>query len=368
MVSSRCTDLIAGNGSSVSLSAVRRDLKREIEKLLAVGSNRAFEVWISEEGLPGPGDESAWEHCMALAVDSDLFISIFNGHSGWSRTGETVGICEAELVTAIESNPAKVRIISLAPLQPRAASPEAEWDASFKKYVEELNVFSPTVRNAGDLKAAALKTTQEAVVEMAIRGGRIARSAKGYLGQALAWNRLSFADRKQRIEEELTAALSARAGSRRLDPITIVTQIKSKPVAMRCAGVPASLGIAAARELVGQPFLDDYKLIGRLRSQEIGPVHVIGCHANVTESQARRQLGFPDATIVTTHHGVWVADPVQKIQVLFLRGCVDAASTRLQLQSALTWLDDSHEAEKLVIRAAGRARIARIIAKEAKRR
>ena len=199
---------------------------------------------------------------------------------------------------------------------------------------------------------------------MALRGAFGAPAAKSYLGQALDWNRLNFVGRKARIEAELAHALGQRPKSRVLDRQTVVTSIGSRFIAVHCAGLPAPFGVAAALELVGQPFLKDHELVTLMHAGDAGPVHLIGCHGGVTESQARRQLGFPDAIVVTIPQGVWVADPIQNIQVLFLRSCVDPVSTRVRLQSALEWLDQSGEAQALAERAAKRARIARAVAKE----
>jgi hypothetical protein len=61
-------------------------------------------------------------------------------------------------------------------------------------------------------------------------------------------------------------------------------------------------------------------------------VHVIACHKGVTENQAVGLLGFPDATIVTPAFGVYVADNVQKIQLILLANCRDESSTRYAVQ------------------------------------
>jgi hypothetical protein len=70
------------------------------------------------------------------------------------------------------------------------------------------------------------------------------------------------------------------------------------------------------------------------------------------ERLARVAPGLADAVVVTTPQAVWVADPIQNIQLLFLHNCVDPVSTRMQLQNALEWLDGSGEAEALADRSA----------------
>jgi hypothetical protein len=57
--------------------------------------------------------------------------------------------------------------------------------------------------------------------------------------------------------------------------------------------------------------LTDHDWARQLTNAEGGPVHVIACHKGVTEAQAKRMLGFPNATVVDapfdeteTQHGV----------------------------------------------------------------
>ena len=76
-------------------------------------------------------------------------------------------------------------------------------------------------------------------------------------------------------------------------------------------------------------------------------------------------LGFPDATIVSPPFGVYVADKIQKIQLVFLANCRDDTAVRHGVQRFFDWLEQSNEGLLLQKRAAARARIIRIIADEA---
>jgi len=122
--------------------------------------------------------------------------------------------------------------------------------------------------------------------------------------------------------------------------------------------------VASAREMVGQPFLRDYESADLLKGERGGPIHLIACHRSVTEAQAAKQLGFPDATIVSPAFGVYVADNIQKIQMVFIANCRDETSTRHGVQRFFEWLEQSGEAKLLSDRAASRARIVQAIAAE----
>ena len=78
-----------------------------------------------------------------------------------------------------------------------------------------------------------------------------------------------------------------------------------------------------------------------------GPVHLIACHRGATESQSLKHLGFPDATVVSTRSWVYVADEVQKIQIVFLANCRDETTTNLALQGFFEWLAQVQEAGRL---------------------
>jgi hypothetical protein len=131
-----------------------------------------------------------------------------------------------------------------------------------------------------------------------------------------------------------------------------------------CSAIPSSLTVPAARELVGQPFLSDYKYAHFIKDDKSGPVHFIACHHSVTEAQAMRLLGFPDATIIPTSFGVYVADNIQKIQLIFLANCIDETTTQYKVQEVFAWFKKTREDENLANRAKARRRIIEAIAKE----
>lgn len=75
-------------------------------------------------------------------------------------------------------------------------------------------------------------------------------------------------------------------------------------------------------------------------------------------------LGFPDATVVSSEFGIYVADDVQKVQFVFLKNCRDESSLRHSQQRFFEWLDQTGESERLAKRAASRRKIIRAIATE----
>ena len=60
----------------------------------------------------------------------------------------------------------------------------------------------------------------------------------------------------------------------------------------------------------------------------------------------------------------YVADNIQKIQMIFLSNCADTSSINSNFQQMYTWLDQTNEVESLMERAESRKKIISAIAKE----
>ena len=196
---------------------------------------------------------------------------------------------------------------------------------------------------------------------MVSRGVKEAHKERFDVGDALDWTRLSYSERKRSMERSVNDTLITMGG--KVGDDGVVVEVGDKPVLIVPHGVPAAMSVAAAREMVGQPFLHDHKYATLLDALDAdGPVHFIACHRNVTEAQAIKQLGFPDATIVTTSFGIYVADRVQKIQLVFLKNCRDQRCVQQSMQSAFEWFDESGEGEHFGRRASERRQIVETIA------
>jgi hypothetical protein len=219
------------------------------------------------------------------------------------------------------------------------------------------------VNTAEELKSRVKEAVHDAVVSLAQAGVRDASKGKFYSGQALDWSRLDFVARQKEMVRVLREAVLARTGSSDKAGKVFV-QMDGHDILFEAHAIPAALSVGAARELVGQPFLRDYLLASVLTGKRGGPVHIIACHKSATETQAARLLGFPDATMVAPPFGIFVGDPVQKVQFAFVTNCRDDATTRHGVQRFFEWLSQTGEEALLAKRALARARIVRSIASE----
>jgi len=340
-----------------TMTEVREELVREIESIQLFG-DQLFDVWINEEGAAAAAIDDSWDHCMAQARRADILLVLYNGNAGWTKAGGEVGICHAELQQAVETAPGKVRLIRVDPL---VAGTDPDRDARFQHYVQQQTPFWKSASTKDAVKEAAKTALRDAVGEMVGWGGREARRGKYHTGSALDWARLDFASRKNALENTLADAMEERGGRSASDGIEV--SVAGTEVLFLCHGIPSAMGTAAGREMVGQPHLREHR-IQWSRSDIAGPVHLVACHRGITEAQAVSILGFPDATVVAAPFGVYVADDVQKIQLVFLKDCRDDTSTRHGLQRLFEWLGQAREDSLLAARAKARRRIVDAVVQE----
>lgn len=359
MISSRCNDAIEFNGEQATLSDVRRQLKLELEEALLLGSP-IFDIWINEDAPPAEGTQDSWETCLDQIRQADIVLVLYNGNAGWAKENGEIGICHAEVATGWSTSPAKVRLIEL----PRGANLTDRRHLQFQAYVASQSPFRGAVAaNGNEVIDRCRQTLRDAVAGMARLGVREARKGKLFAGTALDWSRLDYRERQQEMVKSLRAAFEERRGSE-ISKAGIVAIAAGKPVLFCCHSVPAAMSQATARELVGQPFLQDYALAETLTGSLGGPVHVIASHRGTTESQALKMLGFADAVAVSPPFGIYVADLIHKVQLVFITNCVDDTTTRHGVQRFFEWMDQTGEASLLAERAQSRKRIVKALAKE----
>lgn len=356
MISSRNKDKILFQRSHVELSEVRRKLRAELEATELFGFP-LFEVWLNEEAAAGEGSTDSWDICMENVRRADIVLVLYNGNSGWAREGNDVGICHAELETALSAGAARVRAIKL-PLQGGDLS---DRDQRFRDYFDVQSLFRVSAENGEEVISRSKEALRDAVPAMVQLGVREARKGKFHTGQALDWSRLSGSERRNAMVGVLQQTLRGRAGAAEAGG-RIFVPVDGASILIRCHGVPASLTNVAARELVGQPFLQDYREADALALDRAGPVQMLACHRAATETQAVRMLGVADVMTVTAPFGVLAADPISNVQLVLISNCRDETTTRYGVQRFFEWLQQSAEDTLVRERAQRRARISRAMA------
>lgn len=363
MISSRCLDKFPnGSDEAPCLSSIRSKAKEKIEAVKIFGK-KCFEVWINEDAPPNPGSEDSWELCLSQVKSCDVLLVLYNGNAGWAKTDGDIGICHAELMTGLAHAPGKVFLVSIFDKDGDGV-PSEEKDKRFQQYVDSQNLFrGGNVATTDQLLQRIYEAIHEGLISLARRGVREASKGKFHTGAALDWSRMDFTSRSRAMVETVSATIRQRdqASQDTGPPLVKIGRTKITTVA---SAIPAAFTVAAARELVGQPFLKDHEV----NDDSAGPIHMIACHKGVTESQAVSLLGFPDATIVTTPFGVYAVDNVQKIQLVLIAHCRDETTTIHGVQRFFDWLEQTGEDKNLAERARSRRRIVKAIAKEVNRK
>lgn len=359
MISSQCNRAFPKAGRT--LTAIRQDIRDKLESAALFGTP-LFEVWINEDAPAAGLEENSWEKCLTNVRRADILIVLDAGHAGWARSEGDVGICHAELMTAFNSAPAKVRIIPIRGSEPRDDE-DTPRNERFEKYVGQLNAFSPPVHTEEDLMKAVENAVVDAVSSLAELGVREARKGRFHSGDALEWSKLSFADRESRMISSLQDALTDSNGSA-LKRGIVTMPLAGGNVAFHLHASPGALSVTASRERVGRPFLEDHRHVGGYRPDTAGPVHLVACQSGTTEAQARTILGFPDATVVSAPFGIFVADQTQQIQFALLKDCRDDTTTRSAAHRFFDWLRETGEEQAVQERAEKRRRVSNAIAAE----
>ena len=364
MISSRCEDEVTFEGKEQKLSKLRMKIKKNIENYKPFGSS-LFECWINEDAPPAESTEDSWEHCITQVKNCDLLIVLYNGTAGWAKSGGDIGICHAELSFGLDTGRAKVYLIELPITEDSDKTDEIKRNELFRSFKNDQNQFrGRTAKNGEDVIKLIKTILHEAVVNMFKLGVREARKGKHDTGEALDWNRLSMSHRKNQIETVIHDCLASKPNSKSGGDNSVFVKLAKELILFRIHGIPASMSTTAAREMVGRPFIKDFEYAKTLKGAKAGPIHIIGCHKRVTESQAINLIGHPDVTIVTPPFGIYTVDNYQMIQLLFLSDCRDETTTRHAVQRSLEWLLQSGEDKYLCKRAKARKNIINTIAKE----
>ena len=351
--SSRAATRVFGD---TTLTELRLALKAQVEGI-RIGGHQPFEVWIHEDD-PAPAGRTILEGSLDEISRADVVLVLYTGEAGSAEADSSIGICHAELQEALARRRDVVSVIALEPL----IEPSAERDEVFQAYVTRRRLIHARVQDRDGLFAVALRLLMQRFVELAKRGAR-PTGRRVDQGAALDWARLDLPGRAAAMRSALVDALDGVPTEQGVLYTLAPPGLAPARLLLRVDAIPAALGVAAARERVGQPFYTDHLCAGLLEAEDaIGPIHLLACHRGVTESQALRLLGTSNAVAVASEFGVFAAEDVMQTQVVLLAQCVDAGAVMLALRRFLEWLDREGEVSNLLRRARARRAIVAAIA------
>jgi len=351
------------------LTEIRAELKDLIESERLFDKDM-FEVWINETEFPQSFDTTIWNACLEQVRKADIIIVLYNGEAGWLRPKDSIGICHAEVLEAANVARGKVWSITLEnETKETVDAKERKANKKFEAFMKEQELFTKPVTTIEDLTSSVEKALCDAMINLTLRGVREASRDKGNHGESLRWKNMNYDSRSRAIITALKESIEV-SGTGSNNNENYFLEFGVYKILVTIHAVPDTLSIASAREKVGQPFLQDFKRSDLLLEEDniIGPIHVIGCNKSVSETQTRNILGFPDATILKDSFGIYVADNIQKIQMVFIQNCSDSHSIRHGFQDFFEWLSRTSEEKNLIQRAKSRKNIINAIAQENKNR
>lgn len=350
------------------LTSVRRKLQDYLHSLRwsvadqLVGRDQPmFDVWIHENETGAAADRSTLDLSLDEVDRADVVIVLYDGQAGSAATDTQIGICHAELQQAVARRPGIVFMVRLVPLSEKVTNRDRE----FRAFVESLALYQKDASSQVELHGVVVGLLQDRVADLASRGSTTA-SRKLDRGEALQWNRLNLAERQAQMRLALGQHLQVAPVPDPMVPTVFKwTMPGGAGVLVKLDAIPAATSQPAAREMVGQPFLRDHELALMLEANTLsGPIHIIACHRSITESQVAKMLGTTDSMVVASDFGIYATDHVQKIQMVFLAKCSDAAATGLVVRRFLEWLVQSGEGKRIALRADSRQRILAAVARE----
>ena len=360
MLSSRSMSRVFAPPNETTLEDLRRKLQEHLHALRWVlpgevsgpgltSDDPIFDVWIHENDTAS-SDDNTFERSLKEIRRADIIIVLYTGEAGSAEGNDQIGICHAELQEALARRGAVVHIVELEPTK-QAEDPN---DLRFRQYVSDLKRFHTKAENEQDLLAKVRRLLHKAVAELTKHGAR--GRPRLDRGQPLDWNRLDLVSRQRTMRNALTAELGVWPPDPKIKA-PVVIELAGRRFGARLDAIPAALSVAAARELVGQPFHRDHHFVSRLSKSQPGVIHLIACHRGVTEAQATRMLGTPDAIAVPSDFGVYAADHVQHIQMFLLAHCADESAIGVAVRRLDEWLRQTDEIDRVARRAEARRQI-----------
>lgn len=357
-LSSRNNDKVLINGVyGDTLTEIRKFIKKELEDTKFFGKD-LFEIKINEDFGSSTSTDS-YNKCLQEVRDSDYVIALYNGASGWAPTGIDLGICHAELDTAMNISTDKTAIIDISKYYSisKPSKKEIKLNKLFSEYLKEQNTFNNPLKlsraneNNDGFKRELLASIQNVIykhLNERIKLSNIYFNLGGNTKKSLDWKKLKYSDRDKNITSILKELISLNP-----DFKLFISEVFS---------IPDNMSVEDAKSFTGRPFLKDQDLIPSTTIQKKhGPIHFIGVYGNATEIQVKNLIGFPDISAIRDDFGIYVWEQNTHVQLVFLTDCKTPEAVKSKFLLFNNWCHSKGEYENIVKRAEARSHILKSI-------
>lgn len=351
--SSRVNSVLKGLPGNPTLTDLRHALLADLEKQTFL-DQLVLEVLINEENFNASIATNAFESCMRVLRGSNIIIILYNGEAGWSVAGaeSTNGICHEELLAAMNEFSDMTFMLDLTAFADLPAEGDA-FERNLAFTTDIINSFLPRIAvpatTMAELTANCLTQIKQyilAAINKAMTTQKSIVAGSSIFGETLDWSKLSYAERKEQLEEKMEAVFA---------PLATFAQ-----VIRQYYGIPDHMSVAEARNLVGRPFLKEQdQILGS--DLACGIIHFVGVYGNVTEGQAKNLVGYPDLTVIKAPFGLYLWEKNTHIQLFFLKGCINPQTVKTRFSEVTNWLSGSREQGNIIARAKARYAILEVI-------
>ena len=359
-LSSRNNDKVSINGvTGDTLTEIRKFIKKELEDTKFFGKD-LFEIKINEDFGASTSTDS-YNKCLQEVRDSDFVIALYNGVAGWAPTGIDLGICHAELDTAMNISTHKTTIIDISKYYTISTTDKDEIKRNklFNDYLLEQNTFNNPLKlskanesNDG-FKRELLASIQNVIYKHfseRIKLSNIYFNLGGNTKISLDWKKLKYSDR----DKNITAILK--------DLISLSPNFKI--FISEAFSIPDNMSVEDAKSFTGRPFLKAQDLITTTKKNKptkFGPIHFIGVYGNATEIQVKNLIGFPDISTIRDDFGIYVWEQNTHVQLVFLTECKTPEAVKSKFLLFNNWCRSNREYDNIIKRAEARFHILKSI-------
>jgi hypothetical protein len=359
-LSSRNYDKVSINGvTGDTLTEIRKFIKKELEDTKFFDKD-LFEIKINEDFGASTSTDS-YNKCLQEVRDSDFVIALYSGAAGWAPTGIDLGICHAELDTAMNISTHKTAIIDISKYYTISTTDKDDIKRNklFNDYLVEQNTFNNPLKlskanesNDG-FKRELLSSIQNVIYKHfseRIKLSNIYFNLGGNTKISLDWKKLKYSDRDKNITTILKDLIS-------LSP-------DFKKFISEAFSIPDNMSVEDAKSFTGRPFLKDQELIPttkKTKPPKFGPIHFIGVYGNASEIQVKKLIGFPDISAIRDDFGIYVWEQNTHVQLVFLTECKTPEAVKSKFLLFNNWCRSNREYDNIIKRAEARFHILKSI-------
>ncbi len=350
-LSSRTSPVFEGlDDSNYSLSHLRKFLRVTFEEERYLSST-LIDVIVHEEGFNATFDQDVFDTCLAEVAESDIIVILYAGDAGWAPSAESNGICHQEYLSAVQEHPSMTFGINLKNYFKgvKYNKVQISKNDAFQKDIDRYEKFQEHIAvNTVSQLQSEVKTLIEGYIGESIKRAFVAKkqldAGNTVFGKTLSWSKLSYIQRTHEIE-----LLTGK----------VFKHIFEDTICLYHA-VPDHMSVSDARNSLGRPFLYEHREISGSRFKR-GVIHFITVYGNVTESQVKNLIGFPDLTLIKTPFGYYLWEQTTQIQLIISSKCINPGLINTRGQQIVNWLRSSQEKNNIELRAEARYSILKSI-------